>query len=115
MVDSRRNLLNKVTLDNNNVVLLDAQIKTQINIILKSISVVDGQNNAKILAIKEQIKLLEGQLYSLPEKELELTRLNRVLAINNKYLHYAFGKRNGLQFDHCQNYNTKRGIKSCRS
>jgi len=85
LTNDRIELLNSATLDNKNVKQLEKQIKMQITLILKSSDITLKQNNEKIKTLKSKIQLLEGQLFSLPEKELELTRLNRILNINNKY------------------------------
>jgi tyrosine-protein kinase Etk/Wzc len=84
-IDKRRDLLSTATLDNTSVKKLNSEINSQINLILKSIKVVTQQNTEKLEAVGNQISMLKGVLFSLPEKELELARLNRVMEINNKY------------------------------
>jgi tyrosine-protein kinase Etk/Wzc len=83
--NQREEFLTKVTLKNENVVRLDNIIKNQIALVLKGIEIVTLQNKNEILVLESRNKILKAQLFSMPEKELELTRLNRIMGINNKY------------------------------
>lgn len=84
-VDKRKLLLQSATINNANIQELEDQINIQVRLILQSISIVRDQTREKLSHLKNKVKVHETQLYTLPEKELELARLKRVLQINNKY------------------------------
>ena len=84
-IDQKTELLRTVTSDNDNVTRVNNEIRVQIKLIIDAIDVFNSQGSKKLTIINNKINYLESQLYTLPEKELELARLNRVLQINNKY------------------------------
>lgn len=84
-VDQRNILLQTVTHDNTKINEVENQINLQVKIILQAITITRNQTKEKLDLLKSKVKIHETQLYTLPEKELELARLNRVLNINNKY------------------------------
>ena len=84
-IDNKTALLRTVTPDNDHISRINKEIKVQIKLIIDAIEIYNNQGRKKLSIINEKIKYLESQLYTLPEKELELARLNRVLEINNKY------------------------------
>ena len=84
-IDNKTALLRTVTPDNDHISRINKEIKVQIKLIIDAIEIYNNQGRKKLTIINEKIKYLESQLYTLPEKELELARLNRVLEINNKY------------------------------
>ena len=84
-IDNRTALLRAATSDNENVTILNNEIRLQIKLIIDAIEIFNTQGEKKLNIINNKVKYLESQLYTLPEKELELARLDRVLQINNKY------------------------------
>ena len=84
-IDKKTELLRSATSDNNNVTRVNNEIRVQIKLIMDAIEVFNTQGEKKLTLINNKIEYLESQLYTLPEKQLELARLNRVLQINNKY------------------------------
>lgn len=84
-VDERELFLSKVTNKNNNIETLDNQIKLQVELVLEAVKVSEINIQKKLNNLKTKIKSLDKNLYSLPEKELELARLDRVLQINSKF------------------------------
>ena len=84
-VSEREQLLASVTGENRSIEILDNQIDLQIDLVLETISVTKSKNSHIIKTLKAKNKVLNRQLYSLPEKELELARLDRVLQINSKF------------------------------
>ncbi len=84
-VNEREQLLASITGENRNIEILDNQISLQINLVLETINVTSIKNANLLKVLKAKNKVLNRQLYSLPEKELELARLDRVLEINSKF------------------------------
>ncbi|MCT4579974.1 MAG: polysaccharide biosynthesis tyrosine autokinase [Flavobacteriales bacterium] len=84
-VDERELHLSKVTTKNKNIETLNNQIKLQVNLVLEAVKVSEENGIEKLNTLKSKLKNLDKELYSLPEKELELARLDRVLQINSKF------------------------------
>ena len=84
-VSEREQLLASITGENRNIENLDNQINLQIDLVLETIKVTNNKNNNLLKLLKTKTKTLNRQLYSLPEKELELARLDRILQINSKF------------------------------
>ena len=84
-IDNKTALLRTVTSDNENVTRVNNEIRIQIKLIIDAIEIFNNQGRKKLTIINNKITYLESQLYTLPEKKLELARLDRVLQINNKY------------------------------
>ena len=84
-IDHKTELLRTITTDNDNITRANNEIRVQIKLIIDAIEVFNNQGNKKLTIFNNKINYLESQLYTLPEKKLELARLDRVLQINNKY------------------------------
>lgn len=84
-VDEKELYLSSVTVKNKNIETLDSQIKLQVTLVLEAIKVSEERVKEKISNLKSKLNKLDKELYSLPEKELELARLDRVLQINSKF------------------------------
>jgi capsular exopolysaccharide synthesis family protein len=84
-VDERELYLNSVTVKNKNIETINNQIKLQVNLVLEAIKISEQRVNELVVNLKSKLKELDKELYSLPEKELELARLDRVLQINSKF------------------------------
>lgn len=84
-VDEREVFLNAITIKNRNIETLDSQIKLQVSLILEAIKIAEERTIDQLSNLKSKLKALDKELYSLPEKELELARLDRVLQINSKF------------------------------
>ncbi len=84
-VDERELYLNSVTLKNKNIETINTQIKLQVHLVLEAIKISEQRVNELVVNLKLKLKELDKELYSLPEKELELARLDRVLQINSKF------------------------------
>ena len=79
-------LLSKdVTSNNENMIILNNEIEEQIIYMRKAIKMIKQHKIKKNKELNQKIRLIERKLLSLPEKELELTRLERIHEINNKY------------------------------
>ena len=84
-VEKRDDLLRDITINNENIILLNNTIEEQIFFVKNALKMIKNQKLKKINQIEKNLKKIEIKLLTLPEKELELTRLERVHEINNKY------------------------------
>ncbi len=84
-IEEREVLLTKVTGENRNVEILNKQIEMQVALVLEAVKISVEQTKEKLKLLKEKSRALDKTIYSLPEKELELARLDRVLQINSKF------------------------------
>lgn len=84
-VDERELYLSAVTQKNKNIETIDNQIKLQVNLVLEAVKISSKRTSEKLNSLKPKLQNLDKELYSLPEKELELARLDRVLQINSKF------------------------------
>lgn len=60
-------------------------IESQSNNIFRIIESLTNQLNIKRKALQEKILELQSQLYEVPSQEMELSRLNRMFSLNEKY------------------------------
>jgi len=84
-VKKRDELSRDVTSNNENMIILNNEIEEQIIYMRKAIKMIKQHKIKKNKELNQKIRLIERKLLSLPEKELELTRLERIHEINNKY------------------------------
>ncbi len=84
-VSEKEQLLASLTGKNRNIENLENQINLQIELVLETIKITYAKNNKLLQNLKNKSKVINRHLYSLPEKELELARLDRVLEINSKF------------------------------
>ena len=67
------------------MIILNNEIEEQIIYMRKAIKMIKQHKIKKNKELSQKIRFIERKLLSLPEKELELTRLERIHEINNKY------------------------------
>ena len=84
-VINRETLMRDVTKNNENMIILNNEIEEQIIYISEAIKMIKLHKIKKNKELSQKIRFIERKLLSLPEKELELTRLERIHEINNKY------------------------------
>ena len=84
-VKRRDELSRDVTSSNENMIILNNEIEEQIIYMRKAIKMIKQHKIKKNKELSQKIRFIERKLLSLPEKELELTRLERIHEINNKY------------------------------
>lgn len=85
--------LYSVTIDNDRIKSLEHQIGIQKNLILESVSALRDKVVEQKKNLSEKVHDVEGTYYTLPEKELEFARLQRLLHINEKYYTMLLEKR----------------------
>ena len=74
-----------VTESNDKMKKLNRNIDAQNDNIFRVISTLKDQLKFKISSLEDRIYQVESQLYGIPEKEMELSRLNRMFNLNEKY------------------------------
>ena len=73
------------TIDNERVKTLQNQIDIQKRVILQTIAALRDQISQRKQTLDGKLSQLEGEYYSIPQKELEFARLQRLSTINEKY------------------------------
>ncbi len=81
----KEDLSYSVTESNEKLKKVDRQIKTQNDNIFRVLLTVKNQLKFKKKSVQDRIYQVESELYGIPEKEMELSRLNRMFNLNEKY------------------------------
>jgi tyrosine-protein kinase Etk/Wzc len=81
----REDLAYKVTDDHDQVSIVESRIKSQTDNIVRTLITITDQLRFKRNKIVEQIAVVKGDLYGVPAQEMELSRLNRMFNLNEKY------------------------------
>lgn len=82
-----------VTASNDIVKKLNRKIETKSENIKRSITSLKEQLRFKKSGLQDRIYNLESQLYGVPQKEMELSRLNRMFNLNEKYYSLLIEKK----------------------
>jgi tyrosine-protein kinase Etk/Wzc len=90
---SREDVSYNVTGNNDIVKKLNRKIETKSENINRTISSIKEQLRFKKSSIQDRIYGLESQLYGVPQKEMELSRLNRMFNLNEKYYSLLIEKK----------------------
>lgn len=90
---SREDISYNVTGNNDIIKKLNRKIETKSENIKRTISSVKEQLRFKKSSIQDRIYGLESQLYGVPQKEMELSRLNRMFNLNEKYYSLLIEKK----------------------
>lgn len=90
---SREDLSYNVTSNNDLVKKLNRKIESKVENIIRTISSVKDQLRFKKGSLHDRIYGLESQLYGIPQKEMELSRLNRMFSLNEKYYSLLIEKK----------------------
>jgi len=81
----RDQFLKEVTPSNKKVILLNGQIEEKIIYIKKAVVLLKRNYFLKRKKIKNELSIISSENFAIPEKELELLKLEQVKEINNKY------------------------------
>ncbi len=73
------------TKDNERVVAIDYRLQIQRNLLFESIKSLKIRLNSRRLSLKAKLKEFEQIFLEMPNQEMELTRLQRLYEINEKY------------------------------
>lgn len=85
LLESKEDLLYKVTPENDMIQKIESRIQSRIQNINKIISVLKDRLKEKLKVVRTEVSNLENQYYELPEKEMELSRLKNIQNLNEKY------------------------------
>ncbi|NOQ74002.1 MAG: polysaccharide biosynthesis tyrosine autokinase [Crocinitomix sp.] len=90
---SKEDVSYNVTGNNDIVKKLNRKIETKSENIKRTISAIKEQLRFKKSSVQDRIYGLESQLYGVPQKEMELSRLNRMFNLNEKYYSLLIEKK----------------------
>lgn len=90
---SREDISYKVTGDNDIIKKLNRKIEAKTENIKRSISSVKEQLRLRKGSLQDRIYKLESELYGVPQTEMELSRLNRMFNLNEKYYSLLIEKK----------------------
>lgn len=85
LLEKKEDLLFNLNPDNQTIKITEVRIEETINGIHKTIEAIKSRVNQKIERTNSLIKELENQYFDLPEKRMELARLNNLQQLNEKY------------------------------
>lgn len=85
LLETKEDLLYKVTPENDMIKKIESRIDKRIQNINKIIIVLKDRLKEKIQVVNTEISSLENSYYELPEKEMELSRLKNIQNLNEKY------------------------------
>ena len=72
---------------------IDYKIEVQKNLLLTSISAISNKMSSRIIELENNIENTQAQFYGIPEKEIELSRLQRSFEIDEKFYTMLLEKR----------------------
>jgi len=90
---SKEDISYDVTANNDIIKKLDRKIEAKTDNIIRSIGAVKEQLRFKRNNLQNRIYVLEAELYGVPKKEMELSRLNRMFNLNEKYYSLLIEKK----------------------
>lgn len=90
---SKEDISYDVTANNDIIKKLDRKIEAKTENIKRSILTVKEQLRFKRAGLQDRIYRLEAELYGVPKKEMELSRLNRMFNLNEKYYSLLIEKK----------------------
>lgn len=81
----REDLAYNVTEEHQAISKIERRIKSQTDNIYRTLETIEEQLSFKRNQLYDQIKIVKGNLYGVPAQEMELSRLNRMFNLNEKY------------------------------
>ena len=84
-VNKRDQLLKDITPNNKNIIILNGEIEESIVYIKKAVKLLKKSYKEKAKKLERKIYNIGSEFSIIPEKELELLRLEQIKEINNKY------------------------------
>lgn len=93
LIEKKEDLSYKVTENNDAFVKIELRIQQRINYINKIVETLESRVNEKLEFTRKEIVTLEKDYYSLPQKQMELSRLRNIQELNEKYYNLLTEKR----------------------
>ena len=84
-VNKRDQLLKDITPNNKNIIILNGEIEESVVYIKKAVKLLKKSYKEKAKKLERKIYNIGSEFSIIPEKELELLRLEQIKEINNKY------------------------------
>lgn len=81
----KENLLYKVTSNSESIKQVNYQIENQKKLLLQSLDAVKQKYRTKYKSLLEKTSEFKSEIFQKPEDEIELSRLNRIYSISEKY------------------------------
>lgn len=85
LMERREDMLYSVTQDNKVIERIDMRISSKVDGIQRIIRTIEERLLEKIGVVKSKINALESQFFEIPEKRMELARLQNLQDLNQKY------------------------------
>lgn len=89
----KKSLLTKVTSNNIQIKEVNDAIDVQKKMILSTVETIKEKNSERDSLLQYRADSLDAEFFALPEKEMELARLQRVFELNEKYYNLLLEKR----------------------
>lgn len=106
-IETLENELNQLLLQSTEksqpVIALNSRIQSEKKILLESIKISKNNIDEKVITLNKKIKEFESRFDSIPSKEAQFSRLNRIFTINEKFYDILLEKKEEFQI-------TKAGI-----
>jgi tyrosine-protein kinase Etk/Wzc len=81
----KENMLYKVTTNSESIKQINYQIENQKKLLLQSLDAVKQKYRTKYKSLLEKTSAFKDEMFQKPEDEIELSRLNRIYTISEKY------------------------------
>ena len=93
LIEKKEDLSYKVTESNDAYIKLNLRIEQRINYINRIVETLESRVKEKLEFLDNEIKSLEKEYYSLPQKQMELSRLRNIQELNEKYYNLLTEKK----------------------
>lgn len=93
LLEEKEDASYRLTGENEQLRNLNTNIDTQVETIAQTLSAIKNQVSSRKDGLKKRLQMLEGQLYGVPAKEMELAGLRRKFNLNEKYYSILIEKR----------------------
>lgn len=86
LLETKEDLLFNTTEENSKVKLVNQKIETKISLIKRSVSAIHSRLQSNAKALGREIGTHQSELFELPEKRMEYSRLKNIQELNEKYV-----------------------------
>src|SRR5690606_3514422 len=85
LLGKRAELLLEATVEHQAVINMERQIDTQKQMILTGLRTLQQRTEDRLEELRAQLRIFEDSFLTLPEKQLQFARIERVFSLNEKY------------------------------
>ncbi|MFH1005025.1 MAG: polysaccharide biosynthesis tyrosine autokinase [Bacteroidota bacterium] len=93
LLKTREELLYEVTPTSEKIKSIDFQIEVRKKLLLESIRSIKNKISIRKQNLAKKVKEVEGHFFSIPAEEIELSRLQRLFSINEKFYNLLLEKK----------------------